>query len=48
MSCPNCGCKETYQHDEDDEPTDNLERCAACGLIFPIEDHADEFEDVEQ
>lgn len=47
MACPACGCKETYQYDggvEDHEPgpAENLERCAACGTIFDIDDHADE------
>ena len=43
MACPACGCKETYQYDDEDEPDDDrLQRCAACGTIFDIDDHADE------
>lgn len=48
MSCPRCGCKETYQYDEGDEchvSDGSLERCAACGQIFEIEDHAPEDDD---
>lgn len=51
MACPSCGCKETYQYDglSDDAgccADDRMERCAACGAIFAIEDHADEDEDL--
>ena len=42
MACPRCGCKETNHYDDEDAPDDCLERCAACGVIFDIEDHADE------
>lgn len=47
MACPECGCKVAYQHDdgEDDFCTkldSGLERCAACGLVFDIEDHTPE------
>jgi hypothetical protein len=48
MSCPKCGCKVTYQFDADDdclEADGRLERCAACGDVFDIDDHADEDED---
>ncbi len=45
MACPRCGCKETYHYDDEDAPDDNWERCAACGVIFDIEDHADEEDD---
>lgn len=47
MSCPNCGCKVCYQYnDADCGPDDeNLERCAACGHIFDIEDHTPEDEE---
>ena len=48
MACPNCGCKETYQFNSDDDfagDDERLERCAACGAVFDIEDHADEEED---
>ena len=45
MACPRCGCKETNQYDDEDASDDNWERCAACGVVFPIEDHADEDDD---
>ena len=45
MACPRCGCKETNHYDDEDAPDDNWERCAACGVIFDIEDHADEEDD---
>lgn len=48
MACPKCGCKTTYQYDAgfDGEPaTDWLERCAACGEVFDVEDHAEEEDD---
>lgn len=42
MACPMCGCKTTYTYDDGDEcamqSDDSLERCAACGHIFDIED----------
>lgn len=51
MACPKCGCKVTYQYDDDwefcsVEPED--ERCANCGHIFWIEDslpEEDEYDD---
>lgn len=47
MACPACGCKVTYQFDDDDTGQDDyrLERCAACGKVFDIDDHADEEDD---
>lgn len=45
MACPKCGCKVHYQYDSgwDDEQSDErLERCAACGEVFEIEDAADD------
>ena len=48
MACPECGCKVTYQYDDGwDEmsSSDDLERCAACGHIFDIEDSAPEDDD---
>lgn len=45
MSCPKCGCKVHYQYDDSPEGfggTPNLERCAACGNIFDIEDADDD------
>lgn len=52
MACPACGCKETYGfYDEEDDfrtvPDPGYERCAACGAIFDIEDHAPEDDDAE-
>lgn len=49
MACPNpeCGCKETYQYDDEDFGigADDMQRCAACGHIFDIDDSADEEDD---
>lgn len=47
MSCPACGCKVHYQYDADEfGPGDEgLERCAACGEVFHIEDAADDEDD---
>lgn len=47
MACPKCGCKVTYTYDDEDfgPSDDRLERCAACGEIFDIEDSADEDDD---
>lgn len=49
MACPNCGCKETYQYDPDDDfctgPDSCLERCAACHAVFDVEDHTPEDDD---
>jgi DNA-directed RNA polymerase subunit RPC12/RpoP len=51
MACPNCGGKVTYQYDDGDDCAvgvhldDRLERCAACGAVFDIDDHADEDDD---
>jgi len=45
VSCPKCGCKETHPYDDEDSISDNWERCAACGLVFDIEDHAEEDDD---
>lgn len=48
MACPKCGCKVHYQYDSgwDGEQSDEtLERCAACGDVFYIEDAADDDED---
>lgn len=45
MACPKCGCKVSYQYDDgdDDLPDDErIERCAACGHIFDIEDELPE------
>ena len=43
MSCPNCNCKEVYQFDDEEDPRDDrLQRCAACGEIFDLDDHAPE------
>jgi CRISPR/Cas system-associated protein Cas10 (large subunit of type III CRISPR-Cas system) len=50
MACPKCGCKVHYQfNDADFGPDDEgMERCAACGEIFDIEDSADEDEGTEE
>lgn len=50
MACPKCGCKVTYTYDVEDFGScdDRLERCAACGEVFDIEDHADEDDDMEE
>lgn len=50
MSCPFCGCKETYAYDAGEEdfcttPDGMLERCSACRAVFDIEDHAPEDDD---
>lgn len=47
MACPGCGCKETYCYEGDDMAggDEQLERCAACGRVFDIEDHAEEDDD---
>jgi len=49
MACPKCGCKTTYQFDgygdDLEQSDDRLERCAACGEVFDIEDSADEYDD---
>lgn len=43
MACPRCGCKVTYEyHDDDMFPTEGLERCQNCWLIFDAEDELDE------
>jgi uncharacterized Zn finger protein len=42
MACPSCGCKTTYQYDDEDAPDDSWERCAACGVVFHLDDHAPE------
>lgn len=51
MSCPKCKCKETYCYDEgDDMPggDERMERCAACGHIFDIEDALPEDDDITE
>jgi hypothetical protein len=48
MACPTCGCKVSYQFDDlEDEGDDRLERCAACGEVFDLDDHAPEPDDVD-
>lgn len=51
MACPKCGCKTVYQYDDCDEDDpgddDRLQRCAACGEIFDLDDHAPEDDDVD-
>lgn len=49
MSCPKCGCKVCYQYDDDEDGEDDrLQRCAACGEIFDLDDHAPEDEDEDE
>jgi hypothetical protein len=49
MACPSCGCKVHYQFNSEEGfagDDERLERCAACGAVFDIEDAApDEDED---
>lgn len=46
MACPKCGCKTVYEFDDDDDPQDDrLQRCAACGEVFDLDDHAEEDDD---
>lgn len=49
MACPNCGCKETYYYDDEYYgeyyEDSGLERCAACGYIFDVEDALPDDED---
>ena len=45
MACPKCGCKTVYQFDDEEDPQDDrLQRCAACGEVFDLDDHAEEEE----
>jgi len=38
MACPYCKCKVTYEYYEDDMQSDtDMQRCANCAHIFPIE-----------
>lgn len=52
MSCPQCGCKVHYSYDggaDDSEPFgDELQRCAACGHVFDIEDSAPEDDEPDE
>lgn len=46
MACPKCGCKTVYEFDDEDDPQDDrLQRCAACGEVFDLDDHAEEDDD---
>lgn len=48
MACPACACKVHYQYDDGDDcgpHTEGLERCAACGHVFDVEDAADDEDD---
>lgn len=43
MACPNCGCKETYEfNDLDDVEGFGIQRCAACGSTFYLDDEIPE------
>ena len=48
MACPVCYCKETYEYDDDEDPSglENLMHCAACGAVFQLEDEEPEEEDL--
>lgn len=43
MACPRCGCKVYYQYLTDEDP--EVQRCAACGNVFHLEDAAPEDDD---
>jgi hypothetical protein len=48
MACPACGCKVHYQFNSEDDfagDDERLERCAACGAVFDLEDAADDEDD---
>ncbi len=46
MACPHCGCKTVYSFEDEDEPEDDwLQRCAACGAVFDLDEHVDEDDD---
>ncbi len=48
MACPKCHCKTTYQYNyatDGEVEDDTLERCAACGHVFCIEEAEDEFDE---
>lgn len=46
MACPNCGCKVHYQFDDEDYGEDErMQRCAACGEVFDLDDAAPEDDD---
>lgn len=47
MACPFCGCKTVYQFDDEDDPHDDrMQRCAACGQVFDLDDHTEEDDDL--
>lgn len=45
MACPKCGCKLCYECDDEDGMDYRFERCAACGEVFDLDDHAPEDDD---
>lgn len=48
MACPKCGCKVSYQYDsgwDGEQSLENLERCAACGEVFDLQDAAEDDDD---
>ncbi len=50
MACPRCGCKVSYEFDDHEDDCcglndERLERCAACGAVFDIEDQLPEEDD---
>lgn len=52
MACPKCGCKVCYQYDDGEDfggkVDDRLERCAACGEVFDLDEHQPEGDDDDQ
>jgi DNA-directed RNA polymerase subunit RPC12/RpoP len=48
MACPECGCKVTYQYNDFEAEFElgseagYLNRCAACGAVFDLEDETEE------
>lgn len=50
MACPHCGCKETYEFNDEDygHQGGDWERCAACSVVFRIEEHAVEDDDAAE
>ncbi len=46
MACPKCGCKVHYEFDDEDYGYDErMQRCAACGEVFDLDDAAEDDDD---
>ena len=45
MACPKCGCKVHYEFDDEDGYDERMQRCAACGEVFDLDDAADDDDD---